>query len=312
MITVYSREDNATRIGAVTSVSDFPSETCWIDIVNPTEGDLEIVQTSLKVGVPDKREVWRNHVLNRFYMEEGVAYMTAAVINKSNSKFPETSAVTFILGPTFLLTMREIEPTSFKNFTDRIRKNSNLFNTSADLAEALFEEMIMRVAHNSEVVVDTLDDLSHRVFSPKAFEKEGMRNPTQIMKTILKTLGEAADLNSKINESLHSISRMLVFFKQATAAHPAKDSDIDMLTADVTALIKQSAFLSDKITFQLDATLGMINVEQNMIIKIFSIVTVFFLPATLVSSIYGMNFSHMPELHWIWGYPFALFLMVLC
>jgi len=81
---------------------------------------------------------------------------------------------------------------------------------------------------------------------------------------------------------------------------------------DVQALITQTAFLSDKVTFQLDATLGMINVEQNLIIKIFSIVTVFFLPATLVSSIYGMNFGHMPELHWVWGYPFALSLMVLC
>lgn len=106
--------------------------------------------------------------------------------------------------------------------------------------------------------------------------------------------------------------RILAFFQQ-THMHDYKlVNGINILMADVTSLSQQTAFLADKITFLLDATLGMINIEQNVIIKIFSEVAVFFLPPTLISSIYGMNFDHMPELHWINGYPFAIGLIFAC
>jgi magnesium transporter len=312
VITVYSRKNDKTQVTEVSDPADFPSGVVWIDLLTPSESELQMVQDYLKIEMPTKSEVWKNHVLNRLYVEDGISYMTAALINKSNSPYPDTVAATFILGGHFFLTAHENHPTSFKNFGERLMKSGSLFETSANLAEGLFEEMIVRVAHNSEQVVDTLDELSHSIFSTNVFEGEKNKNTTQVMKSALKDLGAAADLNSKINESLHSISRMLMFFKQSTLTKPAKESCIDILIADSHALITQTAFLSDKVTFQLDATLGMINVEQNLIIKIFSIVTVFFLPATLVSSIYGMNFGHMPELHWVWGYPFALALMVIC
>ncbi|MDD3020776.1 MAG: magnesium transporter CorA family protein [Alphaproteobacteria bacterium] len=312
MIKVYARENGKTQVREIVSSSDFPSGVVWVDMFAPSPEEMDMVEDHLHIELPNKSEIWKNHILNRLYTENSVAYMTAALINKIKTPYPETVAVTFILGKTFFLTMRDIDPTSFKNFSDRLQKQGSLFETPANLAEGLFEEMIVRVAHNSEQLVDTLDELSHSIFATDVFEDDKPRNTTHVMKVALKNLGNAADLNSKINESLHAISRMLVFFKQSTNAHPATDSCIDILIMDVQALITQTAFLSDKVTFQLDATLGMINVEQNLIIKIFSIVTVFFLPATLVSSIYGMNFGHMPELDWVWGYPFALALMVLC
>lgn len=312
MITTYSRENGKTEVRELLAAGDFPEGVVWIDMISPTSEEMDMIESLLHIELPNKGEVWKNHVLNRLYVDDGVAYMTAALINKVNTPYPETVAVTFIIGKKFFLTMREISPTSFKIFSERIVKQGCLFETPANLAEGLFEEMIIRVAHNSEQLVDTLDELSHNIFSTDVFEEKRQRNATVVMKSALKSLGAAVDLNSKINESLHTFLRMLLFFKQWSLAHPAKDPSIDILISDTQALIQQTAFLSDKATFQLDATLGMINVEQNLIIKIFSIVTVFFLPATLVSSIYGMNFAHMPELHWVWGYPFALMLMVIC
>ncbi len=130
-----------------------------------------------------------------------------------------------------------------------------------------------------------------------------------LLQGVLKKLGAAADLNSKINESLQSLQRLSVFLKQEVSQDPKIDAKLDILMNDTNALLTQSAFLSDKVTFQLDATLGMINVEQNLIIKIFSMVAVFFLPPTLIASLYGMNFNLMPELNWSLGYPMALFMM---
>lgn len=132
------------------------------------------------------------------------------------------------------------------------------------------------------------------------------------MKGILKQLGACADLNSKINESLHSIGRLVNFLRQSLPIDKTLQDNINILTTDTEALTKQSRFLADKITFQLDATIGMISVEQTIISKIFSVVAVFFLPPTMVSSIYGMKFKHMPELDFIFGYQIILFIMITC
>jgi magnesium transporter len=175
--------------------------------------------------------------------------------------------------------------------------------------EGLLEEVITRVAHNSEVVVEGLDQLSHNIFGESMAGMQ-VKNSSQAMLVVLKRLGTFADLNSKINESLHSLGRMLSFFKQVNNNDSVTERNIKTLNTDLFALSQQTLFLSDKITFQLDATLGMINVEQNTIMKIFTVASIFFLPPTVIGSIYGMNFEHMPELHWEYGYPIAIGVML--
>jgi len=323
MITIYRKLDkqNQPQIHAFSLKigENIPDDTLWVDIQSGTSIEEQaVVAAQLGMQMPSQMEIWKNHVLNRLYMECGIAYMTAAIITKADSPYPATSAVTFILSQKCLLTLRSIAPTSFNNFALRVQRPSENFPTSERILEGLLEEIITRVAHNSEVVVETLDELSHSIFGTD-FDtdtpKEKSKSASNLMKDALKTLGGCADLNSKINESLHSLHRMLCFFKQIAPMHKedtAIDNDIDILVTDTIALSQQTAFLSDKITFQLDATLGMINVEQNLIIKIFSVVAVFFLPPTLVSSMYGMNFHNMPELSWEFGYPMAITIMTSC
>jgi magnesium transporter len=221
------------------------------------------------------------------------------------------------LSPDFLLTVHDIAPTSFRNLAARLIRNPSEFPSPLHVMEGLMEEMVTRVAYNSELVVETLDQLSHDIFNLNAVEENVDRKtkPVKIsqsatvMQAVLKCLGATADLNSKINESLHSLHRMAVFFKQEVSKDERVDAKVDIILTDTMALLTQTAFLSDKITFQLDATLGMISVEQNLIIKIFSMVAVFFMPPTLIASLYGMNFEYMPELHMSFGYPVALGLM---
>ena len=272
-----------------------PTGIAWIDLCNPTTEEEQYVESLLSVEILTREELWKNQVLNRFYVEDGVAYMTAAIINKADTPYPQT---------------RYITPTSFQKFSQRMLRRPQEFCSSSDILEGLLEEIITRVAYNSEIVVNELDKLSHSIFAVDSFENS-KKNPSQMMKEVLQRLGASADLNSKTSESLHSLGRLLAFFRHMNGNSENINTAIGTLMMDVAALSQQTTFLSDKITFQLDATLGMISVEQNMIVKIFSIATVFFLPPTLVSSIYGMNFAEMPELHWMFGYPMALSLMVL-
>lgn len=310
MITVFHRSKGVLRSSILGPGEKIPAGTLWLDLCSPTHEEEKSIEAQLCIEIPTREEVWKNQVLNRFYQEGEVSYMTAAIITKVESPYPQTSSITFILAPSYLLTIRYISPTSFANFAARLMRYPQKFTLGSHVLEGLLEEMITRVAYNSEIVVGELDTLSHEIFGMGL--EANKNNPSQMMKEILRRLSTCADLNSKINESLHSIIRLLNFFRQAQEHGKDMDGAIATLVTDAQALTKQTAFLSDKVNFQLDATLGMINVEQNLIIKIFSVVAVFFLPPTLVSSIYGMNFHDMPELSWQFGYPMAILLMLTC
>ena len=310
MITCYYQDGSKVISCALSHGDDIPDQTLWIDMLNATPEEEAYVKMCLGIAIPSHDEVWKNEILNRLYRENGIAYMIAAIITKLNSPHPAISPITFILTKSCLVTVRDIAPTSFQQFSQRILQNTEAFVSADAVLEGLLEEVLTRVAHNAEVLIHTLDDLSHKIFGAESLDGK-TSNHGEVMKQVLLNLGAASDLNSKINESLHSIARLLTFYYELDGHDDEVRSAISMLKTDAKVLMQQSSFTSDKITFQLDATLGFINVEQNMIIKIFSVVAVFFLPPTMVSSIYGMNFQHMPELQWLAGYPMAIVIMIL-
>lgn len=313
MIIVYHRVDGRIVVSCISEDAELPEDFIWIDVHAMSVEEEKSLERQLNIEIPNRDEIWKNRVLNRFYEENGVYYMSAAIITKVGSPYPQTSNVSFVLAKDYLITLRTIIPTSFQNFSHRLVQAPQKFPTSARILEGLLNEMITRVVYNSDIVVQDLDRLTHDVFNVSTLAKDAQgHSASDSMKDILRTLGTCADLNSQINESLHSMLRLLTYFQQTHAEDKELVNNIQILMADAKSLSQQGSFLADKITFLLDATLGMINVEQNFIIKIFSVVTVFFVPATLISSIYGMNFHHMPELNWLYGYPFALGLIAIC
>lgn len=311
MIQIFRKIDEQVVAQPHDHTQPIPDDTIWIDMFTPTHEEELAVEQQLSIQIPSREEVWKNQALNRMYQDEAIAYMTASIITKAEHTYPQTSAVTFILAPNYLLTLRYIMPTSFQLFAQRVQRTPKKFCTGPQVLEGLMEEIITRVAHNSEIVVDGLDALSHQIFD-ESLQKSAAKSTSQAMLGALKKLGTMADLNSKINESLHSLARLLTFFKQVNDDDVITERHIRILMTDVHSLTQQTAFLSDKVTFQLDATLGVINVEQNSIIRFFTVVSVFFLPPMLIASLYGMNFDIMPELRWMYGYPYAIVMMVLC
>ena len=293
-----------------------PDEPVWIDLINPTEDELRNLPQNLNIALPSRQEIWRNHALNRMYTRDGTSYMTAALIDNMETVTPRldkprTSAVTFILTPDFLITIRDIDPPAFLEFQEVLLLNPRRFLTSADVLEGLLELTITDVAVDHDRVIKGLDGLSNRIFDEKSFSgRDG--NPSLVMRGVLKELGYVADLNSKIHESVHSLQRLLTYFRDDhKPGSAAITRDASRLIKDAQSLSDQTAFLSDKINFQLETSLGMINVEQNMIAKILSVVALIFLPPSLVVGFYGMNFANMPELHWKYGYVFAIGVMIL-
>lgn len=315
MMTAYYREAGVIKSALVSRATEdrarLIQSAIWLDAVDPTLEEERDLLVYLKMSLPSRGEVWRNQGLNRLYSEGGIAYMTASVLYNVASAHPRTKAIAFILSDSCLVTVRHIYPTSFGYFQQRLMNHPERFIDSLDILEGLVFEMFTRVGWHMETLLAGLDSLSDTIFEDHAFEnKRG--NPSIVMRKVLQKLGALGDLNSKLHESLNSLQRLLLFYQKTYRdTHQKSQPDIEILLKDAEGLIGQTTFLSDRINFQLDAALGMINVEQALISKIFSIVAVFFLPPTLISSIYGMNFTHMPELSWVYGYPFALGMMVL-
>jgi magnesium transporter len=236
--------------------------------------------------------------------------MTARILCQSETETPKLVDVSFILTDRALVTVRYDEPRSFSMFMSRAVKPGGCGHQPEAVLDGLIETIIDRAAEILGGVGKRIDVLSRSIFDN---DMKGKRRDAGF-RAALKSLGRKGDIISNVRESMVSVERMLLFLS-ASMPRPARPSGFkaEWRTAlrDVQSIEEHATFLSSKVQFLLDATLGLVTIEQNDIIKLFSVMAVIFLPPTLVASIYGMNFRAMPELDWTLGYPWALGLMVL-
>jgi magnesium transporter len=235
--------------------------------------------------------------------------MTATLMCRSDTVSPKTTPVTFILAGHRLVTVRYDDPKPFAIIGNKLARSCSANVTGESVFVDLLDAVIDRSADILERIGAEVDQISLAIFEPDDAESPLEYND------ILKQLGRKGDLTSKVRESLVSIGRLLLFLaNEADTMRWAKDTraQLKSMQRDVGSLSDHATYLTNKVTFLLDALLGSVSIKQNDIIKIFSIAAVVFMPPTLVASIYGMNFHHgMIELQWEYGYPFALVLMVL-
>ena len=284
-------------------------QAIWIDLLNPKREEEIKVERALKIGVPTREEQQEIEASSRLYQENGAHFMTATVLYQTDTVEPATTPITFILAGNRLITLRYAEPGAFAIFAARCRKPDPSLTNGTAVLIGLIETIVDRMADFIEHIQGEVDKLSRSIFDMKG----GTATRQRRFDVLLKEIGREGELTSRARESTHSLGRLLTFLTQA--ANERKEDKllkarIRTAARDVVSLADHVSYLSNKIVFLLDATLGMINIEQNNIIKIFSIAAVVFLPPTLVASAYGMNFEFMPELNWVFGYPFALLLMV--
>jgi len=292
----------------------FPDEFLWADLFEPTPEEEKAVEALLTVDVPTRDEMKEIETSNRLYEENNAVYMTATVGSKLDTTTPESSAITFILANGRLITNRYVDPTPVRRFMQYVERSPAACTSSATLLAGLLESFVERIADLLERVQIELDAVSHTIFrrSNGASSGSAASPSSGDLQAMIQKIGANGDLVSKARESLVSFQRLLMYVQQAASVTLSQDQRgrFKSTMRDVQSLSDHATFLGNKIQFLLDAVLGLINLEQNNIIKIFSVAAVMFLPPTLVASIYGMNFQLMPELDKPWGYPVALVAML--
>ncbi len=308
MLTAYVARDTSLDGVVVPENGDIPPHAIWIDLYNPTHAEDRLVERATGIAVPTKEEMQEIEVTSRLYVENGGRYMTASLMCRSDTDAPQTTAVTFILSGHRLVTVRYDEPRPFAIVSGRLARHCPAAATGEVVMMDLLDAIIDRIADILEKVSADIDRVSREIFqSPQAAAR------ALNYMDVLKTISRKGDLTSMVRESLVSVSRVLLYLSnEADSMKWAKDmrAPLKGMQRDVQSLSDYATFLSNKITFLLDALLGVVSLQQNNIIKIFSVVAVVFMPPTLVASIYGMNFRHMPELDWTFGYPLAVALML--
>ena len=270
----------------------------------------KLVERHLGIAVPTREEMQEIEVTSRLYVENGARYMTATLMCQSDTAMPKTTPVTFILSGHRLVTVRYDEPRPFMIVGNKLGRICPAGVTGESVLMELLDAVIDRAADILERIGAEVDQVSHDIFEPEGARADRSRSYNEI----LQALGRKGDLTSKVRESLVSIGRLLLYLaNEADSMRWAKEPRAQLrgMQRDVQSLSDHAAYLSNKITFLLDAMLGVVTIEQNNIIKLFSVAAVVFMPPTLIASIYGMNFKHMPELDWEFGYPLAIVLMML-
>jgi magnesium transporter len=298
MLRVYRRQDDRLVPTDLDVTPHSPpakaADALWLDLINPTRHEDQFAEHLLGISIPTREEAQEIEVSARLYHEDGAEFMTMTGVSQLESEAPMT--------------------TPFFTYATRAQKNGAVPCISSEqVMLGLVEALIERMAEALEKTGRNLERLSRQVFRYKP--PNGKASKSRDFQAIIEEIGARGDLLAMIRESLVSLNRLLAYHNTTgkAAEGPNKDAAAwvkDMLQ-DVAALSDHATYLTNKTNFLLDATLGLINLEQNQIIKIFSIAAVCLMPPTLVASSYGMNFKNMPELEWLFGYPFALVLMLI-
>jgi magnesium transporter len=282
-----------------------PSEAVWLDLYEPKPEEEKRVEEFLAIDVPTREEMREIETSNRLYEEGGALYMTVTLVTKLDSDVPENNQVTFVLKDHRLATNRYVDPLPFRAFIAYSERHLSHCASGPLVFVGLLEAIVNRIADVLERAGANLDAVSAEVFAPRR-RRSGPRD----FRAVLQRIGHDGDLVGKARESLGSLSRALVFVQQTATdlPHDAR-SRLKTIARDVSQMADHAGFLGNKVNFMLDATLGMVNIDQNNILKIFSVVTVVLLPPSVIGAAFGMNFDVIPTAHQPWGFAVALALM---
>jgi magnesium transporter len=303
MIRVYC-SSGAPCQPTVADLADWtlPGDAIWIDLLKPTREEDAAVEKALRLSIPTREEMAELEASSRVYRENGATYATADIIIHGDAEIPGIEPVTFVMTDGPLVTIRYSDPRPFSMLTEKLEREPGLCVTGTDMFLNLMEAVVDRASDILSKNVARVEGIATHIFSggkTVGFEK------------LINKLGRAQITNARIEQSLAGLARIFAFVgvDERVETDEAR-GHLRSLSRDAESLIAHNQSVASSINFQLSAALGLINIEQSSIIKIFSVAAVAFLPPTLIASIYGMNFDHMPELAQPWGYPAAVVAML--
>ena len=275
MIRAYRRDGSVEVIGIEPTFGEFPEDIIWIDLIKPTIEEEHLVEGRIGIPLPTPDELKDIEPSSRLYVENGAIYMTASLIYRADSSYPLLTDVAFILYHGRLITIRYAEPKAFALFSASLLRLNGQCDTGATLLGHLLETIVDRTAEILETLAARLDSLSITIFVNR---KAAKRRPPRFLEDKLLDIASHHQMVSKLRDSLVSLSRLVIFLQSQPSVRREEDAAelCTIVGRDIQSLGEHAAFVGNNITFMLDASLGLINVEQNAIIKIFSIASVVF------------------------------------
>jgi magnesium transporter len=309
MLVLHSANGDAHDAPTDLTAAAMPPDVVWIDLLKPSSAETAFVERTTGLHVPTFADLSEIESSSRLRAQDSVLYLSAPAVHSATAVDPQSTPVGFVLNPDLLVTVRFESLNAFSAFAQAPR------GSAAEVFTGLVEAIVDRIADVLEHIAAELDVLSHRLFRSGHVDAETPHRPAREaadLRVILRRVGSSGDLISKIRDSLLGLGRIVPYVASlATWLPDAVKPRLETLRHDIISLSDYDAHLVNKVQLLLDATLGLINVEQNNIIKVLTIVSVVGVPPTLVASMYGMNFHNMPELDWSWGYPYGLALIAI-
>ncbi len=304
MLKILRRGGKSLETITATKGWRLPADTVWVELVEPSRQEELNVEAAVGLNLPTREEMAEIEVSSRLYHENGATIMIATLLCGADERAPVPSPVTFVLTGDRLITIRYAQPRSFAAFAAQIERQPELSASAISIFLGLLEAVVDRTADLLEHVSADVEETSQAIF----LQARGVS-----FKPILNKLATCQSTNGKARESLVSLSRLISFAMLAGGVPDNREArdELRSMQRDVQSLTEHASYVSGNLSFLLDAALGLINIEQNEVTKIFSIAAVVLLPPTMIATIYGMNFHNMPELSWRFGYVVAWVAMVL-
>jgi magnesium transporter len=288
------------RGGAETALADDPA-ALWIDLESPTAEEETAVEAALDIDVPTPAERAAFEDSSRFYEEKGALFLTATLLGRRDEGPFVSGPITFILAKNKLITVRQIRPRAFEVGQGRASARIGSAETGADVAIALLESATERLA---DLLAESTREAT--TISAPLFAADG---PQPDLRAALRALGRIGAMAALCHESLSSLQRLIAFGLHVCDRHGLDEARLGVFRRDVEELERLAEALQGRISYLQDAALGLINAAQTDVLKALSLATIAFVPATLVASIFGMNFTAMSWFHEGWG-PWVGFLLM--
>jgi magnesium transporter len=290
------------------------SDSIWIDLLNPTAEDDATAEAFLGVSIPTREEAAEIETSSRFYTEDGATFLNLSTLVGIDRRRPTLSPLTYVLAGSKVATVRYEDSVAFRQFLARATKPKAGRITAPGIVMHLTESIIDRAADVVEKVGAEIDRINNEIFKRDERKQNGAGLARKReLSDYLEAISYQNDIISKSREALLSIERMIQYVSGAEIGWHEQKADrerLQLMALDVRSLTDQLSFLSSRATFLLEATLGLISVDQNDVIRVLTVAATILLPPTLIGTIYGMNFASMPELEWSFGYPLAIGLMI--
>ncbi|WP_114229146.1 MULTISPECIES: magnesium transporter CorA family protein [Sphingomonas] len=285
--------------------------TAWIDLEEPTKEEEKLAESFVGQSIPTRDDLQEIEPSSRLYEQNGVLYLTLSTLTGVAEGRPSTEPIGFVLAGDKLVTVRYANPKPVAAVIARAERDPDVVKSGLKALIVIVDAIVDRLADELENAGTEMETISTHIFAKEISQR---RIPAQALTAMLTRIGRAQSLVARIRETTVSAIRLLSFLIGSAQLHrdgcePYRNH-LASLQTDSSALLDHAGYLGDNLTFLLDAALGLISVEQNAAMKLFSWAALVFLPPTLIAGIFGMNFHHMPELDWAWGYPASLALML--